>query len=157
MRKLIITAAIAAGLALGITACGTSSSSSASPSATVTVTRAPAPASSAPAASSAPTNATGVTDTADCNTLSQDYSAFNANQNTTTLAPFQADLEDDSGGLTDSPALAAATGALDNDITYAEDNNGATPSTATADEQAVVSACAAAGVTLPASFVGSGT
>jgi hypothetical protein len=155
MRKLIITAAIAAGLALGITACGTSSSSSASRPApvTTTVTATPAATASAPA----PANSGGYTDATDCATLSQDYSAFNANQNTTTLAAFQADLEADASGATDSPQLASATQALNSDVSYALDNNGATPSTATADEQAVVSACQAAGVTLPASFTSSGT
>jgi hypothetical protein len=154
MKRIVITIAGLAIAGLSVAACGSSASSPAVRS-TVTVTAAPASAAtSAPVPASSPG---GYTDMQDCQMLSTDYSTFNNNQNTATLAAFQADLAADSSGSTDSPTLAAATAALDNDVTYAVDNNGATPSTGTADEQAVVSACAAAGVTLPASFVGSGT
>ena len=152
--KLIIKLIVIAGLGFGVAACGSS---------TTTTTPASTPAAGTPAAAAAtqpasatPSSSSAIADTepADataCQNLLQAYNAFTANENTTTSdALTAASIPNASMTQTLFNEFQALNGDLD-DTTL----TGSPDATAQADEQAVATGCAAAGVQFPASFTGS--
>ena len=152
--KLIIRLIVIAGLGFGVAACGSS---------TTTTTPASTPAAGTPAAAAAtqpasatPSSSSAIADTepADataCQNLLQAYNAFTANENTTTSdALTAASIPNASMTQTLFNEFQALNGDLD-DTTL----TGSPDATAQADEQAVATGCAAAGVQFPASFTGS--
>ncbi len=125
----------------GLAACGSAASSSS--------VAAPVPTTAAPVTSSAITD-TEPADAQACTTLRQAYATFEADQSTTNAdALTAASVPNASMTQTLYNAFQALNGDL-NDVQL-----GATDASSQADEQAVASGCAAAGVTFPASFTGS--
>ena len=125
----------------GLAACGSAASSSS--------VAAPVATTAAPVTSSAITD-TEPADAQACTTLRQAYTTFEADQTTTNADALTADsIPNASMTSTLFSAFQALNGDLD-DVQL-----GTTDPSSQADEQAVASGCAAAGVTFPASFTGS--
>lgn len=144
---------IAAGiLMLGLTVAACGGSSRASSSSTPAASRPSTPADTQPAAAS---SSSGVTDTepADakaCSNLQRAFVTFHADQNQTNEDAFAVATIPNA---TMTQTLYNAFQALNGDVQNAQLSGSADP-TAQADEQAVATGCAAAGVTLPSGFTG---
>jgi hypothetical protein len=125
----------------GLAACGSAASSSS--------VAAPVPTTAAPVTSSAITD-TEPADAQACTTLRQAYTTFEADQSITNADALTA-ASVPNASMTQT--LFNAFQALNGDLSDVQ--LGATDASSQADEQAVASGCAAAGVTFPASFTGS--
>lgn len=149
--KIVFTVGIAIGLALAVAACGGGSTPTSTATTTTTTPAASAPvAATTTPASSAPVTDTEPADAQACTAVKNAYATFQANQNTDNENAFASALIPNASM---TQPLFNAFQALEGDVQDAQLGGSTDPSSG-ADEQAVASGCAAAGVTMPSGFTG---